>query len=155
MIAVDTSALRAIVLNEAEAGRCMAALEAEESVPISAGTLAEAFIVSARRNIADEFWTLVDGDGFSGYLLLPQLPRGGSGWLTNDGERDYIQQASILEIALRMKWRRHMIVAFSICGRRFLEDRYHGIFGEVIRASKQGSVTRQCPMIIFVTGGLC
>jgi ribonuclease VapC len=64
MIAVDTSALRAIVLNEAEAGRCMAALEAEESVPISAGTLAEAFIVSARRNIADELWTLVDGMGF-------------------------------------------------------------------------------------------
>jgi ribonuclease VapC len=61
MIAVDTSALMAIALNEAEAGACMAALEAEDDVLISAGTLAEALIVSARRNIGEELSSLIDG----------------------------------------------------------------------------------------------
>jgi ribonuclease VapC len=64
MIAVDTSALMAIVLNEPEASACIAALEAEGDVLISAGTMAEALIVSAQRNIADEISTLIDGLGF-------------------------------------------------------------------------------------------
>lgn len=64
MIAVDTSALMAIVLDEAEAGRCIAALEAEPAVAISAGTVAEALIVAARRNVADEVARLIDGLGF-------------------------------------------------------------------------------------------
>jgi ribonuclease VapC len=54
MIAVDTSALMAIILNEPEADSCISALEAEESVLISAATLAEALIVAARRNVAEE-----------------------------------------------------------------------------------------------------
>lgn len=53
MIAVDTSALVAIVLKEPTANDCIAALEAEDEILISAGTLAEIFIVSARRNIAE------------------------------------------------------------------------------------------------------
>jgi ribonuclease VapC len=40
MIAVDTSALMAIVLGEAESDACMAILEAELVVLISAGTMA-------------------------------------------------------------------------------------------------------------------
>ena len=47
MIAVDTSALIAIVLDEPDAEACIAALEAEDDILISAGTVAEALIVSA------------------------------------------------------------------------------------------------------------
>ena len=64
MIAVDTSALMAIVLGEAEAEACIATLEAEPAVLISAGTVAEALIVAARRNVAEEMVKLIDGLGF-------------------------------------------------------------------------------------------
>jgi len=64
MIAVDTSALMAIVLGDAKADACIAILEAEPAILISAGTVAEALIVAARRNVADEMGKLVDGLGF-------------------------------------------------------------------------------------------
>lgn len=64
MIAVDTSALMAILLDEAEAGVCIAALEAEDDLVISAGTVAEALVVAARRNVRDEMERLIDGLGF-------------------------------------------------------------------------------------------
>jgi ribonuclease VapC len=64
MIAVDTSALMAIVLGEAEADACIAVLEAEPALLISASTMAEALIVAARRNVADEMAKLLDGLGF-------------------------------------------------------------------------------------------
>jgi ribonuclease VapC len=64
MIAVDTSALMAIVLGEAEADACMAILETEPAVLISAGTVAEALIVAARRKVAEEMAKLIDGLGF-------------------------------------------------------------------------------------------
>jgi len=64
MIAVDTSALMAICLNEPEAEPCIAVLEAEGSVLISAGTLAEVLIVAARRNISAEVSGLIEGLGF-------------------------------------------------------------------------------------------
>jgi ribonuclease VapC len=51
VIAVDTSALMAIVLDEPTAQACMAALEAEDEILISAGTVAELLIVSARRRV--------------------------------------------------------------------------------------------------------
>ncbi len=64
MIAVDTSALMAIVLNELEADACIKVLEAEDDLLISAGTVAEALIVSARRNVGEEMARLIDGLGF-------------------------------------------------------------------------------------------
>ena len=64
MIAVDTSALMAIILGEAEADACVAILETEPAVVISAGTVAEALIVAARRNVEDEMAKLIDGLGF-------------------------------------------------------------------------------------------
>lgn len=64
MIVVDTSALMAIVLNEPAADACSAALEVEGELLISAGTVAEALIVSARRNVGDEVAGLIDGLGF-------------------------------------------------------------------------------------------
>lgn len=64
MIVVDTSALMAIVLGEREADACMAALERESELLISAGTVAEALIVAARRNVGPEMSALVGGLGF-------------------------------------------------------------------------------------------
>jgi ribonuclease VapC len=64
MIAVDTSALMAIVLNEPAADACVAALEAEDDLLISAGTVAEALIVAGRRNVGEEMRRLIDGLGF-------------------------------------------------------------------------------------------
>ena len=63
MIAVDTSALMAIVLNEPEADACIAALAAEDDLLISAA-LAEALIVAERRNVGEEIARLIDGLGF-------------------------------------------------------------------------------------------
>jgi ribonuclease VapC len=64
MIAVDTSALMAIVLDEPAAEACMSVLENETDVLISAGTVAEALIVAARRNVGTEMARLIDGLGF-------------------------------------------------------------------------------------------
>jgi ribonuclease VapC len=64
MIAVDTSALMAIVLDAPEAAACAAALEAEKDLLISAGTVAEALVVAARRNAREEMERLIDGLGF-------------------------------------------------------------------------------------------
>ena len=64
MIAVDTSALMAIVLDEPEADACIVALETEDALLISAGTVAEALIVSGARNVREEVASLIDGLGF-------------------------------------------------------------------------------------------
>ena len=64
MIAVDTSALMAVILGEADSDACMAILETEPAVLISAGTVAEALIVAAKRSVADEMMKLIDGLGF-------------------------------------------------------------------------------------------
>ncbi len=75
MIAVDTSALMAIVLNDTEAGACIAALEAEDDLLISAGTVAEALIVAARRNVGEEVASLIDGLGFEVVTVTPASAR--------------------------------------------------------------------------------
>jgi ribonuclease VapC len=64
MIAVDTSALMAIVLNDPESDACIAVLEAEEDILISAGTVAETLIVAARRNVGAEVASILEGVGF-------------------------------------------------------------------------------------------
>ena len=71
MIAVDTSALMAIVLNEPDADACIAVLEAEDDLLISAGTIAEALIVAARRNVGGEMERLIDGLGFEIATVTP------------------------------------------------------------------------------------
>lgn len=75
MIAVDTSALMAIVLNEPKAEACMAALEAEQDLLISAGTVAEALIVSESRNVRAEVESLIDGLGFEIVSVTPAAAR--------------------------------------------------------------------------------
>ena len=49
MIVIDTSALMAVLLDEPDAPRCIAVLTTGGALAISAGTLAEARIVTARR----------------------------------------------------------------------------------------------------------
>ena len=75
MIAVDTSALMAIVLGEAEADACIAALEIEDEILISAATIAEALIVAARRNVGEEMSKLIDGLGFNIVAVTPAAAR--------------------------------------------------------------------------------
>lgn len=75
MIAVDTSALMAVLLNEPEADACMAMLEAEDGLIISSGTVAEALIVAARRNVGDEMERLIDGLGFEIISVTPTSAR--------------------------------------------------------------------------------
>jgi len=53
VIVVDTSALLAIALNEEKSAACIQAIEAEPDILISAGTLAEVLVVSARRGFAE------------------------------------------------------------------------------------------------------
>jgi ribonuclease VapC len=60
VIVVETSALMAIVLKEPRAEACVAALEADDEILMSAGTLAEALIVSAGRDVAGGMTALID-----------------------------------------------------------------------------------------------
>lgn len=61
MIAVDTSALMAILLDEPQAEACMAAIEQADGLLISAGTVAEALIVAGRRNVGPEVGEMISG----------------------------------------------------------------------------------------------
>jgi ribonuclease VapC len=64
MIAVDTSALMAILLDEPKADACMTAIQSADRLLISAGTVAEALIVAGRRNLADDMGELITGLDF-------------------------------------------------------------------------------------------
>ena len=75
MIAVDTSALMAILLNESEASACVGALEVEGDLIISAATVAEALIVAGRRNVGEEMARLIDGLGFEIVSVTPASAR--------------------------------------------------------------------------------
>ncbi|WP_271065402.1 type II toxin-antitoxin system VapC family toxin [Caulobacter sp. NIBR1757] len=61
MIAVDTSALVAIVMDEPEADRCQAALSTGGRLLMSAGTLTEVLIVAARRGASSDMDVLLNG----------------------------------------------------------------------------------------------
>jgi len=63
MIVVDTSALMAIVLDEADADRCSAALATAGEILISAGTVSEALIVATRRGVHADMSRLIAGLG--------------------------------------------------------------------------------------------
>jgi ribonuclease VapC len=75
VIAVDTSALMAIVLGEAAADRCIEVLAREVEVVISAATVAEALIVAARREVSGEMTRLIDGLGFEILSVTPAAAR--------------------------------------------------------------------------------
>ena len=63
MIAVDTSALMSVLLDEPETEPCVEALVTNDRIVISAGTVAEALIVAGRRGLGREMAELIDGLG--------------------------------------------------------------------------------------------
>ncbi len=65
----------AIVLDEPEAEACIAVLEAEEDILISAGTVAEALIVAARRHVGEEMASIIDGLGLEIVSVTPAAAR--------------------------------------------------------------------------------
>lgn len=75
MIAIDTSAIIAILLNEPLADACIAAIEADGDLVMSAGTLAETLIVAGRRNIGDEARQLIEGLGVNVVPVTPAAAR--------------------------------------------------------------------------------
>jgi ribonuclease VapC len=64
VIAVDTSALMAIALDEPPASRCLSALDSTANVLMSAGTMAETLVVAARRNVSVRMEAVLKGYGF-------------------------------------------------------------------------------------------
>jgi ribonuclease VapC len=64
VIAVDTSALMAVILDEPPAAACIRALERAPRLLISAATVAEALIVATRRGVSAEMQELADQLGF-------------------------------------------------------------------------------------------
>jgi ribonuclease VapC len=71
MIVVDTSALLAIVLGEAKSDDCIEALQSNAEVLISAGTVAEALIVAARRRVSGPMASLFERFDFE---IVPVTP---------------------------------------------------------------------------------
>ena len=68
-MALDTSALMAVLLGEPEAAACAAVLGSDARLLVSAGTLAEALVVAGNRGVAAEMATLVPH-----VPMLVQLP---------------------------------------------------------------------------------
>jgi ribonuclease VapC len=64
MIAVDTSALMAIILDEPAADVCQAVLETNKDVLMSAGTMTEAMVVAAGRKVSPRMIRLIADFGF-------------------------------------------------------------------------------------------
>jgi ribonuclease VapC len=64
VIVVDTSALMAIALDEAQADACVAVLVRESEAAMSAAGVAEALVVAARHDRGREMADLIDGLGF-------------------------------------------------------------------------------------------
>ncbi len=60
MIAVDTSALMAILVAEPQEEACLSALQSAGDAVISAGTLAEALVVAAGRNVSEDMQNSID-----------------------------------------------------------------------------------------------
>lgn len=75
MIVVDTSALMAIVQDEPQANACIARLESEPDVLISAATVAEALIVAGRRGFEPRMAHVIDAFGFTIAPVTPATAR--------------------------------------------------------------------------------
>lgn len=60
IVALDGSALFAILLGEAEATACRTAMRAAEKMILSAGSLTELLVVAAGKKVSDEMMDLLD-----------------------------------------------------------------------------------------------
>ena len=61
MIAVDTSALMAVLLDEPEGAACAEAFVTNDRIVVSAATVAEALIVAERQGLRTEMTELIEG----------------------------------------------------------------------------------------------
>ena len=68
---VDTSALMAVVLDEAAADRVSAGLEGASEIALSAVTMAEALIVAGQRGLGPEMQRLIEGLGTEVVAVTP------------------------------------------------------------------------------------
>ncbi|TFF25440.1 type II toxin-antitoxin system VapC family toxin [Jiella endophytica] len=84
MIAVDTSALIAVLQNEERGVDCLNAMKAADRVVISAGTTAEALIVATRRRMRTSMSTMIEDLGFEIIAVTPSMSR-----LVADAHRHY------------------------------------------------------------------
>lgn len=75
MIAVDTSALMAILADEPEADACADALDTNERLLISAATMAEALIVAGERDLGTDMAELIDRAGLEIVGVSPAAAR--------------------------------------------------------------------------------
>ena len=75
MIAVDTSALMAFLLDEPEAKACAEAFATNDRIAISAATVAEALIVAERRGLGADMSALIDGLGLDIESVSPAIAR--------------------------------------------------------------------------------
>ena len=75
MIAVDTSALMAILGDEPEADACADALDTNERLLISAATMAEALIVAGQRDLGTDMAELIDRAGLEIVGVSPAAAR--------------------------------------------------------------------------------
>jgi ribonuclease VapC len=76
MIVVDTSALMEIVLGEQNSNACIYAIETDPEILISAGTLAEALVVSGRRRVGAAMTRLLDTFDFEIAAVTEAFARG-------------------------------------------------------------------------------
>jgi ribonuclease VapC len=76
MMAVDTSALMAMLLGEERGIACAAALETDEDVIVSAGTVAEALVVAARRNVSAQMRRLIEDLGLEVVPVTLRIAQG-------------------------------------------------------------------------------
>jgi ribonuclease VapC len=60
MMVIDTSALMAVLQGEPDAERCISAMATDQTLLISAGTLAELFVVAAARGATGDLAALLD-----------------------------------------------------------------------------------------------
>ena len=75
MIAVDTSALMAVLLDEPQTSACAEALSTSDRIVISAVTVAESLIVAGRRGLGAEMADLIDGLGLEVASVSPAVAR--------------------------------------------------------------------------------
>lgn len=75
MIAVDTSAILAILQKEPEANACIGILDGQDHLLISAGTVAEALIVAGRRGIGDVLSLTIDQLELDIVSVTPEMAR--------------------------------------------------------------------------------
>ncbi|MBZ9647148.1 type II toxin-antitoxin system VapC family toxin [Sphingobium sp. 3R8] len=75
MIAIDTSAIMALLLNEAEADVCAAVLGSDDALIMSSGTLTETLIVALRRNYSRQAKRLIEELDIDIIALTPDSAR--------------------------------------------------------------------------------